>query len=156
MAQRGKHSGSFFNRDGSLRRIRSLQFWDLEHVLVRVLSHQPPDSAPVPHLHAFSPHPQLEKYHLDAAESRALADFLLPMLEIEPAQRASAAEMTLHPWLRLDFDPDTYYASLDAELAALGDVAAAAATDAFGEGMAEEWEEGLASVAAPPAAAEEK
>ena len=42
-----------------------------------------------------------EKYGMPEAEARALADFLLPMLRLDPDKRASAAEMLLHPWLQI-------------------------------------------------------
>lgn len=43
----------------------------------------------------------MEKYHFPEDEALSLSDFLLPMLEIVPSQRASAQEMLSHPWLQL-------------------------------------------------------
>ena len=40
-----------------------------------------------------------EKYGMARAEALELADFLLPMLRLEPVLRASAGEMLVHPWL---------------------------------------------------------
>lgn len=34
------------------------------------------------------------------SQAEALTEFLLPMLEYVPAQRATAAEMLAHPWLQ--------------------------------------------------------
>jgi len=85
---------------------------------------------------------------MDKAEARAFADFLLPMLEPEPALRASAAEMLLHPWLSDNFDPVAFSECLDdveesmrlareAEGAEAGDSAAEAAAVGGGEGDAD-------------------
>lgn len=41
-----------------------------------------------------------QQYNLAADEAAGLRDFLMPMLEFDPAKRASAAEMLDHPWLR--------------------------------------------------------
>lgn len=72
----GKYSREIFNRAGELRHIRSLDFWNLEDVL-------------------------LEKYEMPKEEARSLADFLLPMLEFIPKRRTTALESLKHPWLQL-------------------------------------------------------
>lgn len=68
----GKYSPEFFNKRGELRHIKSLDYWTLEQVL-------------------------REKYHLP--DSRAISDFFLPMLEINPAKRITAAEALKDPFL---------------------------------------------------------
>ena len=40
-----------------------------------------------------------EKYHFSAEESKRVSDFLLPMLELEPAKRANAGGMVSGPFL---------------------------------------------------------
>jgi serine/threonine-protein kinase SRPK3 len=40
-----------------------------------------------------------EQYHLEPKLAKELSDFLLPMLEFEPCNRATAKEMGEHPWL---------------------------------------------------------
>ncbi|EZG70718.1 protein kinase domain protein [Gregarina niphandrodes] len=69
-------SQRIFTPEGTLRRIVDLKFWGLEDVLIN-------------------------RYHLPPSEASYLTDFLLPMLELDPNQRASAYEMLDHPWLRL-------------------------------------------------------
>lgn len=51
----GKHSRRFFDSSGHLRRVRGLNFWPLDRVL-------------------------MEKYRMKRHEALALADFLMPML----------------------------------------------------------------------------
>jgi serine/threonine protein kinase len=38
-------------------------------------------------------------------QAQELRDFLLPMLDFDPARRATAAEMLAHPWLQQDLPP---------------------------------------------------
>lgn len=71
----GSLSHSVFNKKGELRHITGLKPWGLEEVLV-------------------------EKYEWRFDEAAAFAEFLRPMLEFEPAKRATAAECLEHPWLK--------------------------------------------------------
>ena len=64
----GKWSQEIFNRKGELRNIHRLRHWALADVL-------------------------REKYHFTMEESRRIAEFLLPMLELEPVRRANAGGM---------------------------------------------------------------
>lgn len=64
----GKWSQEIFNRKGELRNIHRLRHWALPDVL-------------------------REKYHFSAEEAKRIGDFLLPMLELEPAKRANAGGM---------------------------------------------------------------
>ncbi|KAF2769590.1 serine protein kinase-like protein Sky1 [Teratosphaeria nubilosa] len=70
----GKWSQEIFNRKGELRNIHRLRHWALPDVL-------------------------REKYHFSVEESRKIAEFLLPMLELLPAERANAGGMANHPFL---------------------------------------------------------
>ncbi|XP_075219046.1 SRSF protein kinase 3-like isoform X2 [Lycorma delicatula] len=70
----GKYSSGFFRSTGELRHITRLKPWSLLEVLT-------------------------EKYDWDVCEARAFSDFLTPMLEFDPACRATAASCLLHPWL---------------------------------------------------------
>ena len=74
VATGGKRSREFFTRAGELRHIKSLKRWPLEDVL-------------------------FEKYGFPEDEAASMADFLNRMLDFEPANRATAAEALLHPWL---------------------------------------------------------
>jgi len=74
LATKGRKFEQLMTCSGSLRRIPALKFWKLEDVLV-------------------------DKYCVARQEAREIADFLLPMLRYDPAERASAAEMLSHPWL---------------------------------------------------------
>ncbi|KAF2872047.1 serine/threonine-protein kinase SRPK2 [Massariosphaeria phaeospora] len=70
----GKWSQEIFNRKGELRNIHRLRHWALPDVLH-------------------------EKYHFNAEESKKVGDFLLPMLELLPIDRANAGGMTGHRFL---------------------------------------------------------
>ncbi|KAF2650272.1 kinase-like protein [Lophiostoma macrostomum CBS 122681] len=70
----GKWSQEIFNRKGELRNIHRLRHWALPDVLH-------------------------EKYHFASDESKKIADFLLPMLELMPVDRANAGGMAGHAFL---------------------------------------------------------
>ncbi|PGG95140.1 CMGC/SRPK protein kinase [Polytolypa hystricis UAMH7299] len=70
----GKWSQEIFNRKGELRNIHRLRHWALPDVL-------------------------REKYHFTPDESKAIAGFLTPMLELLPEKRANAGGMAAHVWL---------------------------------------------------------
>ncbi|XP_067951055.1 SRSF protein kinase 3-like [Watersipora subatra] len=70
----GKYSREYFNRRGELRHINKLKPWPLVDVL-------------------------MEKYEWPEEEAIAFANFLVPMLEYEPSNRATAEECLKHPWL---------------------------------------------------------
>jgi len=72
---RGTYAQQSFNRAGELRNITGLKPWGLMDVL-------------------------LEKYEWSQSEAESFALFLKPMLEFDPAKRATAAECLQHPWLR--------------------------------------------------------
>merc|ERR1712183_231214 len=71
---RGRRSPTFFNRRGELGHIKTLRAWGLDEVL-------------------------MQKYHMHPYEAKNLASFLLPMLKLEPVERASAQQLLHHPWL---------------------------------------------------------
>lgn len=75
LALAGKYSKEFFNRNGELRHIRSLKFWPCERVLT-------------------------EKYGMSEKDSKELSEFLMPMLDFNPAKRATAEQMLSHPWVQ--------------------------------------------------------
>uniref|UniRef100_A0A8C2Y6E3 non-specific serine/threonine protein kinase n=1 Tax=Coturnix japonica TaxID=93934 RepID=A0A8C2Y6E3_COTJA len=70
----GKYSKEFFTKKGDLKHITKLKPWGLFEVLV-------------------------EKYEWSQDDAAAFTDFLLPMLELIPEKRATAAECLRHPWL---------------------------------------------------------
>jgi len=70
----GKWSQEIFNRKGDLRNIHRLRHWALPDVL-------------------------REKYHFEVEDAKRIADFLLPMLELQPAERANAGGMANHAFL---------------------------------------------------------
>ncbi|XP_013109412.2 SRSF protein kinase 1 [Stomoxys calcitrans] len=72
---RGAYATHSFNRKGELRNITGLRPWGLVDVLH-------------------------EKYEWSLDEAEAFAEFLKPMLQFDPAKRATAAECLKHPWLR--------------------------------------------------------
>ncbi|KAL9105193.1 MAG: hypothetical protein Q9227_009576 [Pyrenula ochraceoflavens] len=71
----GKWSQEIFNRKGELRNIHRLRHWALPDVL-------------------------REKYHFSVEESKRIADFLIPMLEILPEKRANAGGMSNHEFMQ--------------------------------------------------------
>uniref|UniRef100_A0A7N6BJ76 non-specific serine/threonine protein kinase n=1 Tax=Anabas testudineus TaxID=64144 RepID=A0A7N6BJ76_ANATE len=72
----GKYSQDFFTRRGDLKHITKLKPWGLLEVLI-------------------------DKYEWPREEADCFSDFLLPMLELIPEKRATAAECLRHPWLAL-------------------------------------------------------
>uniref|UniRef100_A0A3B4AJV4 non-specific serine/threonine protein kinase n=1 Tax=Periophthalmus magnuspinnatus TaxID=409849 RepID=A0A3B4AJV4_9GOBI len=72
----GKYSKDFFTKKGDLKHITKLKPWGLLEVLV-------------------------DKYEWPREEAESFTDFLLPMLELIPEKRATAAECLRHPWLAL-------------------------------------------------------
>lgn len=70
----GKWSQEIFNRKGELRNIHRLRHWALPDVL-------------------------REKYHFGIEEAKRIGDFLLPLLELLPAERASAGGMANHAFM---------------------------------------------------------
>jgi len=71
----GKYSREFFNKRGELRHITKLKPWGLYDVLV-------------------------EKYEWDTEIATAFADWLVPMLTFDTAERATAEECLVHPFLQ--------------------------------------------------------
>ncbi|KAK9970565.1 hypothetical protein ABG768_026499 [Culter alburnus] len=72
----GKYSKEFFSKKGDLKHITKLKPWGLLDVL-------------------------MDKYEWPREEAETFADFLLPMLELLPEKRATAADCLRHPWLAL-------------------------------------------------------
>ncbi|XP_015815008.3 SRSF protein kinase 1b isoform X2 [Nothobranchius furzeri] len=70
----GKYSKEFFTKKGDLRHITKLKPWALFDVLV-------------------------EKYEWSKEEAHSFSSFLLPMLDLVPERRATAAQCLSHPWL---------------------------------------------------------
>ena len=72
----GTNSKRYFDKDGRLKKIKSLRFWGLKDILI-------------------------QRYKMAEEEAIALEDFLLPMLRILPQERATAEQMINHPWLNM-------------------------------------------------------
>ncbi|KAM4613868.1 SRSF protein kinase 1b [Polymixia lowei] len=70
----GKYSKEFFTKKGDLRHITKLKPWGLFEVL-------------------------MEKYEWSKEEAHCFSTFLLPMLDLVPDKRATAAQCLSHPWL---------------------------------------------------------
>ncbi|KAG5421526.1 SKY1 [Candida metapsilosis] len=75
MIKESFYGRDFFNSRFEMRRISKLKPWGLKDVLV-------------------------EKYKFSISDSIEIADFLLPMLQVQPEERADAGGMINHPWLR--------------------------------------------------------
>ncbi|CCH60619.1 hypothetical protein TBLA_0D01110 [Henningerozyma blattae CBS 6284] len=74
LLRNGRSSSDFFNSRGNLRNISKLKYWPLKDVL-------------------------MEKYKFEEKDAVEIADFLLPMLKIDPRKRADAGGLVNHPWL---------------------------------------------------------
>ncbi|XP_058641699.1 SRSF protein kinase 1a isoform X3 [Onychostoma macrolepis] len=70
----GKYSKEFFTKKGDLKHITKLKPWGLLDVL-------------------------MDKYEWPREEAETFTDFLIPMLELLPEKRATAADCLRHPWL---------------------------------------------------------
>uniref|UniRef100_A0A8C5HZB4 non-specific serine/threonine protein kinase n=1 Tax=Gouania willdenowi TaxID=441366 RepID=A0A8C5HZB4_GOUWI len=70
----GKYSKEFFTKKGDLRHITKLKPWGLLDVL-------------------------MEKYEWSKEDAHSFSSFLLPMLDLVPERRATAAQCLTHPWL---------------------------------------------------------
>jgi len=73
----GKHTADYFNKRGELKHIHHLNYWAMKDVL-------------------------REKYKFTDTDAREISEFLMPILEISPKHRATAAECLRHPWLHID------------------------------------------------------
>ncbi|ORX72878.1 kinase-like protein [Linderina pennispora] len=71
----GKYSNELFNRRGELRHIRRLHPFPLSDLLH-------------------------DEYRFSTKDSREIADFLMPMLEINPVRRSLAKDMLKQKWLQ--------------------------------------------------------
>ena len=74
LSKSGKWSQEIFKSSGELRNIHRLRHWALPDVLH-------------------------EKYHWSQEESRGVAEFLLPMLDLTPDKRANAGGMAMAPFM---------------------------------------------------------
>lgn len=70
----GTNSKRYFDKDGKLKKIKSLRFWGLKDILMM-------------------------RYKMAEKEAIALEDFLMPMLKVLPQERATAEQMINHYWL---------------------------------------------------------
>ena len=75
LALSGKYSKKFFDRKGNLKHIKQLKFWPIEEVLH-------------------------EKYHFSREDSEDISNFMLPLLEFDPKERATAFECLKSDWLK--------------------------------------------------------
>ena len=82
IATSGKYSGEFFTKRGQLRHINQLRPWELYEVLT-------------------------EKYEWTQRDAAEFSDFLLPMLNYNIFERATALDCLNHPWIAGAY-PDDY------------------------------------------------
>jgi len=75
LALSGKYSKKFFDKKGNLRNIKQLKFWPIEEVLH-------------------------EKYHFSREDAEDISNFMLPLLEFVPKERATAFEVIKSDWLK--------------------------------------------------------
>lgn len=72
---KGKNSHKFFTKHGALANIRDLKFWNLESVL-------------------------MDKYRFEKEDAVMFANFLNPMLQFDPARRATAKQCLQHEFVQ--------------------------------------------------------
>jgi len=75
IAVNGKYSKNYFDRKGNLKHIKQLKFWPVEDVLS-------------------------EKYHFSSKEAEEIASFVVPLLEYDMKERATALDCLRHKWLK--------------------------------------------------------
>jgi serine/threonine-protein kinase SRPK3 len=75
MACTGKYSKNYFDRKGNLKHIKQLKYWPVQDVLH-------------------------EKYHFSKKDAKEVADFVVPLLEYDAKQRATALQCLGHKWLQ--------------------------------------------------------
>ena len=75
IACNGKYSKNFFNRKGELKHIKALKYWPVEDVLA-------------------------EKYHFSSKDAEEIANFMIPLLEYDTKERATALDCLRHKWLQ--------------------------------------------------------
>lgn len=76
LIHKGRLGHQFFNKMGKLQKVQHLDPWGLVPILI-------------------------QRYELPIGEAENFADFLLPMLALDPLDRKSAGEMLRHPWLQM-------------------------------------------------------
>ena len=84
IALNGKYSGEFFTKRGQLRHINQLRPWELYEVLT-------------------------EKYEWAQRDAAEFSDFLIPMLNYNIYERATALECLNHPWITGNYSEDYIY-----------------------------------------------
>jgi hypothetical protein len=75
MATTGKYSKNYFDKRGNLKHIKQLKYWPIQDVLH-------------------------EKYHFSKQDAKEIADFMLPLLQYDMKQRATALQCLRHRWLQ--------------------------------------------------------
>ena len=75
MATSGKYSKNYFDKRGNLKHIKQLKYWPIQDVLH-------------------------EKYHFSKQDAKEIADFMLPLLQYDMKQRATALQCLRHKWLQ--------------------------------------------------------
>jgi serine/threonine protein kinase len=88
IAMMGKYSSEFFNKRGQLRHINQLRPWELYEVLT-------------------------EKYEWSTKDASEFSDFLLPMLNYNIYERATALECLNHPWITGSYPSDYIFRTLN-------------------------------------------
>ncbi len=81
LAMSGKYSADFFTKRGQLRHINQLRPWEMYEVLT-------------------------EKYDWSTRDAAEFSDFLLPMLNYNIYERASALDCLNHPWITNSYTAD--------------------------------------------------
>lgn len=87
LAMSGKYSGEFFSKRGQLRHINQLRPWEMYEVLT-------------------------EKYEWSTRDAAEFSDFLLPMLNYNIYERATALECLNHPWITAQYPTDYIFRTI--------------------------------------------
>ena len=70
----GKYSKDFFNKNGQLLKIKNIEDYPLEEILIK-------------------------EFKFSLKDAKEISEFLLPMLEYDPKKRISAKQCLQAPWL---------------------------------------------------------
>ena len=87
LAMSGKYSGEFFSKRGQLRHINQLRPWEMYEVLT-------------------------EKYEWSTRDAAEFSDFLLPMLNYNIYERATALECLNHSWITGQYPADYIFRTI--------------------------------------------
>ena len=105
LCAQGAHARKYFNRRGELKHISSLRYWSVRDVLADKCERAAPRARacasplPAPYVRECRAHSlTTRRYSFDAKTAELVSDFVLPLLQLDPAKRATAEQCLDHPF----------------------------------------------------------